>query len=39
MTGSPDGYLDWPIGRTDQENRAHAVTGTGRHTRLGSSCN
>ena len=30
MTGSPDGYLDWPAGRTDQENRAHAVTGTGR---------
>jgi hypothetical protein len=29
MTGSPDGYLDWPTGRTDQENRAHAVTGTG----------
>ena len=30
MTGSPDGYLDWPTGRTDQENRAHAVTVTGR---------
>jgi hypothetical protein len=30
MTGSPDGYLDWPTGRTGQENRAHAVTGTGR---------